>query len=114
MKLSKIGQFERTVKFKIPMGSGVYESQCVPIYRIMSQPQADELQEKFKKQFDTDEERNKAFLDEVLLGVKGIENEDGSQASPEEGRDAIKKYPIIMVELMNAFHDFLKDMRVKN
>lgn len=115
MKLSKIDTFEKTVKLRIPMNEGNYEAQLKAKFKIMSASQAEKIIADLKGKYDTEEERNKAYLDLVLLEVSGIEDEtSGGMLDGKAGRDAVKDYPFIMQELMQVFRDSLQDLRVKN
>lgn len=114
MQLSKINRFKKQIKLRIPSGGSDYVTSLTPEYRIFSTTQGEQLKKDLEARFDNEEDRSKAYIDEIVIGVEGVEDADGKPLTPEAGREAIKDYPFLMTEIIKQFNESLSDLRVKN
>jgi len=119
MKLSKIDKYRKAVKLRIPSEGSTYETTLYATYKIFSASDMEAKQKAWADEFpgttaEAHKARNFAFFDAVIIGVEGLEHEDGTQMDAKEGMNAAKNFPFLLGALIEDYNETLGGIRVKN
>lgn len=93
-RLSEAVTFNRTVSFSLPSGLGWRPIKLEAEYKITG---SDETKHGGSVR------TNRALLEEVLVGVKGIDDAEGNPLSPEEGARAARNHDVAAQALASAY-----------